>query len=54
MQPAFSAEVKKGGIQHIDLTFEQAYELMLENNNKKIVENKFSKNYLLFLCFVLI
>ena len=34
VQPVFSAEVKKGGIQHIDLTFEQAYELMLENNNK--------------------
>ena len=43
MQPAFSAEVKKGGIQHIDLTFEQAYELMLENNNKLKAYNELIK-----------
>ena len=30
---ATGSEVKKGGIEHIELTFNQAYELMLENNN---------------------
>lgn len=29
----FCAEVQKGGIEKVYLTFEQAYELMLENNN---------------------
>ena len=43
VQPVFSAEVKKGGIQHIDLTFEQAYELMLENNNKLKAYNELIK-----------
>lgn len=32
--PVHSAEVQKAGIQRVELTFEQAYELMLENNNK--------------------
>ena len=26
-------EIQKGGIEHVELSFEQAYELMLENNN---------------------
>lgn len=30
---SYAAEVKKGGVEHIELTFPQAYELMLENNN---------------------
>lgn len=34
MSPVHSAEVQKAGIQRVELTFEQAYELMLENNNK--------------------
>ena len=29
----YAAEVQKGGVEHVELTFEQAYELMLENNN---------------------
>ena len=32
-QNAYAAEVQKGGIEHVELSFEQAYELMLENNN---------------------
>lgn len=43
VQPVFSAEVKKGGIEHVDLTFEQAYELMLENNNKLKAYNELIK-----------
>lgn len=34
ISPVHSAEVQKAGIQRVELTFEQAYELMLENNNK--------------------
>ncbi len=30
---SYAAEVQKGGVEHVELTFEQAYELMLENNN---------------------
>ena len=43
VQPVFSAEVKKGGIERVDLTFEQAYELMLENNNKLKAYNELIK-----------
>ena len=28
-----ATEIQKGGIEHVELSFEQAYELMLENNN---------------------
>ena len=31
--PVMASEVQKGGIEHVELTFNQAYELMLENNN---------------------
>lgn len=31
--PVLSKEVQKGGIERVELSFEQAYELMLENNN---------------------
>lgn len=30
---AFASEMQKGGIERVELSFEQAYELMLENNN---------------------
>lgn len=30
---SYAAEVKKSGVEHVELSFEQAYELMLENNN---------------------
>ncbi len=30
---SIAAEIQKAGIEHIELSFEQAYELMLENNN---------------------
>lgn len=43
IQPVFGAEVKKGGIERVDLTFEQAYELMLENNNKLKAYNELIK-----------
>jgi len=30
---AFAFDVQKGGVEHVELSFKQAYELMLENNN---------------------
>lgn len=33
LNQVYSAEVQKGSIERVELTFEQAYELMLENNN---------------------
>ena len=30
---SLAEEIQKGGVEHIELSFEQAYELMLENNN---------------------
>lgn len=43
MSPVFSAEVQKAGIQRVELTFEQAYELMLENNNSLKAYNELIK-----------
>ncbi len=33
LQNVYAAETQKGGVEHVELSFEQAYELMLENNN---------------------
>ena len=43
MSPVFSAEIQKAGIQRVELTFEQAYELMLENNNSLKAYNELIK-----------
>ncbi len=49
MNIAKADEVQKGGIEYVDLSFEQAYQLMLENNNslkaynEAIEQNKFEK-----------
>ena len=43
MSPVFSAEIQKAGIQRVELTFEQAYELMLENYNSLKAYNELIK-----------
>jgi len=32
-ETSIATEIQKGGVEHVELSFEQAYELMLENNN---------------------
>lgn len=39
----FAEDVKKGGIERIELSFEQAYQLMLENNNSLKAYNELIK-----------
>ena len=45
---AFADEVKKASVQKVDMSFEQAYELMLANNNaiKACLEEIKEKQYL--------
>ena len=33
IQSAYCDEIQKSGVEYVDLSFEQAYQLMLENNN---------------------
>ncbi len=40
---AFADDIKKGGIERIELSFEQAYQLMLENNNSLKAYNELIK-----------
>ena len=40
---ALADDVKKGGIERIELSFEQAYQLMLENNNSLKAYNELIK-----------
>ena len=43
IQCVSATEIQKGGIEKVDLTFEQAYELMLENNNALKAYNEMIK-----------
>ena len=43
LQNCISAELQKAGIERVELTFEQAYALMLENNNSLKAYNEMIK-----------